>query len=60
MENQEKQIKKIEREMEEKLKAEFEKNFVTEITQQKFRNKTTGEIVTQFSLMDINNFEKVD
>ena len=24
-----------------------------------FRNKTTGEIVTQFNIMDINNFEEV-
>jgi len=31
----------------------------TTITQKKFRNKTTGEIVTQFSILDINNFEEV-
>ena len=24
-----------------------------------FRNKTTGEIVTQFNIMDINNFEEL-
>ena len=30
------------------------------VTSQKFRNKTTGEVVTQFNLRDIGNFEKVE
>jgi|TARA_Y100000310_G_C20574416_1_gene759747 hypothetical protein len=30
------------------------------ITNKKFRNKTTGEIVTQFVLTDIANFEEVE
>jgi len=30
-----------------------------EIVSKKFRNKKTGEIVTQFSILDIHNFEEV-
>ena len=59
MENETEQQKQniaILNELEEKIKE----NLVTVIKQQKFRNKKTGEIVTQFSLMEINNFEKVE
>lgn len=30
-----------------------------EIKTKKFRNKITGEIVTQFNILDIANFEEV-
>lgn len=30
------------------------------IKTKKFRNKTTGEIVTQFSILDIANFEEIE
>lgn len=30
------------------------------VTSTKFRNKTTGEIVTQFDILDVGNFEKVE
>ena len=29
------------------------------VTQKRFRDKRTGEIVTQFSVLDIANFEEV-
>lgn len=55
----EEENKKVKNDIINKMKKKFEKNYITEIKQKKFRNKTTGEIKTQLSIFELKDFEEV-
>ena len=46
-------------EVEKKIKALLQKSITHEIKPVEFRHKKTGQVVTQFSIMDIGNYERV-
>ena len=47
------------KEVEKKIKALLQKSITHEIKPVEFRHKKTGQVVTQFSIMDIGNYERV-
>jgi hypothetical protein len=52
-------VHKISAKLEAKMQKIIDDNTVVTITPKSFRNKRTGEIVTQFSILDINDYEEV-